>query len=97
LLDLLAVIADKAVNAVQSKSDRPDAYCLLHAAELASALRIDMIVRFTPTAENYFHQVNRVQILAAIGEAKGDYAPALQKLKKGELAARAEVLVAGTG
>jgi ParB family chromosome partitioning protein len=97
LLDLLAVIAANAVNAVQSKSDRPDPYRLTHAAELASALKIDMAAWFTPTPENYFIRIGKAQILAAIDEAKGEHAPALEKLKKGELAARAEALVAGTG
>jgi len=36
-------------------------------------------------------------ILAAIDEAKGSHSPSLDKLKKAELAARAEMLVAGTG
>jgi ParB family chromosome partitioning protein len=51
---------------------------------------------FVPTAENYFSRVNRAQILAAIDEANGSHAPALEKLKKSELAVRAEQLLAGT-
>jgi ParB family chromosome partitioning protein len=97
LLDLLAIIAARTVNAVQRKGDRPDAYRLTHANDLAKALKLDIGAWFTPTAEGYFNRVSRSQILAAINEAKGDHAPALDKLKKSELAVRAESLVAGTG
>jgi ParB family transcriptional regulator, chromosome partitioning protein len=51
---------------------------------------------FAPGAENYFGRINRTGILAAIDEAKGSHAPALEKLKKAELAARAQDLVAST-
>ncbi|MCZ7593677.1 MAG: hypothetical protein M5U16_01270 [Hyphomicrobium sp.] len=96
LLDLLAFIAATLVDGVQRKTDRPDASRLVHAKQLAEALRLDMTEWFQPTAENYFARVNRVQILAAIDEANGNHAPALEKLKKSELAARAEALVAVT-
>ena len=49
-----------------------------------------------PTAESYFGRVNSSQILAAIDEAKGEHAPALEKLKKARAAARAEKLVGKT-
>jgi ParB family chromosome partitioning protein len=97
LLDLLAIVAAKAVNAVQRKGDRPDACRLVHANDLAKSLKLDIGAWFTPTAEGYFNRVSRVQILAALDEAKGEHAPALDKLKKSELAVRAESLVAGTG
>lgn len=97
LLDLLAFIAANAVNAVQRKADRPDAGRLAHGQALAQAVRLDMSAWFTPNAEGYFSRVNKGLILAAIDEAKGSHAPALEKLKKAELAARAEALVAGTG
>jgi len=61
------------------------------------ALNLDLSAWFTPTADNYFSRINRAQILAAIDEAKGEHAPALDKLKKSELANRAEAIVAGTG
>jgi ParB family chromosome partitioning protein len=51
---------------------------------------------FNPTAGNYFGRVNRAQILSAIDEANGSHAPALEKLKKSELAVRAEALISGT-
>lgn len=95
LLCLLAYIAASAVDAVQRKVDRPDAARLAHADLLALALQVDMDVWFKPTAESYFGRVNRAQILAAIDEANGVHAPSLEKLKKSELAVRAEQLVAG--
>ena len=52
---------------------------------------------FQPTADAYFGRVSKGFILAAINEAKGSHAPSLDKLKKAELAARAEALVTGTG
>ena len=84
------------VNAVQRKQDRPDCARLQHAADFAKALKLDVGAWFTPTADSYFNRVNRAQILADIDEAKGEHAPALEKLKKSELAIRAEGLVAGT-
>lgn len=96
LLDLLAVIAATSVDAVQRKTDRPDSSRLAHAQALARALQLDMGSWFKPTAENYFARVSRAQIIQAIDEAHGSHAPALEKLKKSELAARAEQLLAGT-
>lgn len=97
LLATLAVLAGTSVDAVQRKADRPDSARLKHADELANAVALDMTGWFMPTAENYFCRVSRAQILAAIDEAKGSHAPALEKLKKAELAKRAEDLLSGTG
>ncbi len=96
LLDLLAFIAASSVDAVQRKGDLPNASRIVHARALGHALQLDMGNWFVPTAENYFSRVNRAQILAAIDEANGSHAPALEKLKKSELAVRAEQLLAGT-
>lgn len=97
LLALLAYIAGCSVDAVQRKGMRPDARRVLHADALAQALKLDMTAWYAPTAEGFFARIARADILAAIDEAKGTHAPALDKLKKGELAARAEQLLAGTG
>ena len=96
LLDLLAVIAATSVDAVQRKLDRSDSSRLSHAQALARALQLEMGNWFEPTAENYFARVSRAQIIQAIDEAHGSHAPALEKLKKSELAVRAEQLLAGT-
>lgn len=95
LLDLLAIIAAGSIDAVQRKTDRPDASRLIHAKSLAAALQLDMSNWFQPSAQNYFAHVKRSQILAAIDEANGSHGPALDKLKKSELAQRAEQLLAG--
>jgi ParB family chromosome partitioning protein len=97
LLQLLALVAAKSVDAIQHKADRPNSGRLKHAESLAVALGLDMTDWFKPTAESYFARVSRTQILEAIDEAKGEHAPSLEKLKKAELAARAEQLLAGTG
>lgn len=96
LLDLLAFIAATSVDAVQSKGDLPSSSRLVHAKALSHALQLDMGNWFAPSAENYFGRVNRAQILSAIDEANGTHAPALEKLKKSELAVRAEQLLSGT-
>jgi ParB family chromosome partitioning protein len=97
LLNVLAVLVGASVDAVQRKADRCNAPRLLYADDMANALSLDMTDWFTPTADNYFSRVNRSQILEAIDEAKGSHAPAFEKLKKSELAANAERLLAGTG
>ncbi len=94
LLSLLAYLAALSVNAVQTAHDRPDCDRLKHANDLAEALQLDMGKWFTPTAQNYFSRVNRNLIMTAIDEAQGGHGPALDKLKKGELAIRAEAIVA---
>lgn len=98
LLDLLACCAALTVRAIRTKQDKADGSRLVHADQLANALKLDMKEWFTPTAANYFNRVGKQQILEAVTEAKGQpHAPALEKLKKGELATQAERLVDGTG
>lgn len=96
LLDILAFIASQAVNAVQAKANAPDSARLQHANALAQALSLNMASRFRPTAQNFFSRISRASILAAVDEAKGGYGPGLEKLKKADLAARAESMIADT-
>lgn len=98
LLDLLAFCAATTVDAVQVKHDGEQNARLAHAAQLASALSLDMKAWFTPTAANYFSRIAKPQILDALREAKGTPpAPAWEKLKKADLAALAEREVSDTG
>ena len=98
LLDLLTFCAACMVNTVQHKTDRPDCARLEHAKQLGMALKLDMKVWFTPTAENYFSRVSKPQILEALTVARNQPpAPAWEKLKKAELAVLAEREIAGTG
>jgi ParB family chromosome partitioning protein len=99
---LLAFCVALTVDAVQIKGGRESpgqaSGRIRHADSLATALKLDMKEWFTPTAENYFSRVGKPQILAAIAEAKGQPpAPAWEKLKKGDLARRAEQELAGSG
>jgi ParB family transcriptional regulator, chromosome partitioning protein len=96
LLEMLALVAATTVDAMQRKGDSLQATRLQHAKHLGHALQLNMSTWFNPTAENYFGRVTRDQILAAIDEAKGSHGPALEKLKKSQLAARAEQMLAGT-
>jgi ParB family chromosome partitioning protein len=99
LLDLLAVCAATALDAVWTRGQTAQAHHLVEADCLANALNLDMSAWFTPTAENYFGRVSRQQILDALTEARGGQppAPAWLKLKKTELASLAEREVGGTG
>lgn len=97
LLATLALLAGMSVDTVQRKTDRADGGRLKNADELADAVALDMTGWFAPTAQNYFSRVSRAQILAAIDEVKAGHAPALEKLKKAELAKCAADLLSDTG
>lgn len=98
LIDLLTFCAACTLNAVQMKADRPDAPRLVHAGQLATVLQLDMTAWFTPTAENYFNRVSKLQILEALQQARQQPpAPAWANLKKAELAKLAERAIAATG
>lgn len=85
------------VNAVhEAYNRRPKA--IAHADRLAEALALDMAaVGWRPTAEAYLARVTKGRILAAVHEARGE--PAAERiagLKKAEMAAAAEELLAGS-
>jgi ParB family chromosome partitioning protein len=55
-------------------------------------------VGWSPTVDNYLGRVTKARILKAVREAKGEaQAERIAHLKKGEMAAEAERLLAGTG
>ena len=86
------------VNAVhESWSRRPRA--LTHADRVASAVALDMVAAgWSPTVDNFFGRVTKARILQAVREAKGESAAQLiDHLKKGEMAERAQELLAGSG
>lgn len=97
LLTLLAFVTGYVVDATRHKNERADTDRLVHADVLARAVSLDMTHWYTPTAEGYFNRIRRAQIMASIDEAKGGHGPALEKLKKTELATRAEAQISGTG
>jgi ParB family chromosome partitioning protein len=95
---LFAHCVSLSVNAVfETHNRRPRA--LAHVDRLAQALDLDMVAAgWSPTIENYFGRVTKARILEAVREAKGDGAAELiDHLKKGEMAERAQELLAGSG
>ena len=94
---LFAHVVGLSVNAAyQSWDRRPRA--LVHADRLAQAVNLDMTAAgWTPTVDNYLGRVTKVRILQAVAEAKGQRAAdRIAHLKKGEMAAEAETMLAGT-
>lgn len=95
---LFAHCISASVNAVYEPwNRRPRA--LAHADRLAKATQLDMVAAgWTPTVDTYLGRVTKARILAAVREAKGEHAAQLiDHLKKGEMAERAEALLAGSG
>jgi ParB family transcriptional regulator, chromosome partitioning protein len=95
---LFAHCVGASVNAVQETwNRRPRA--LAHAGQLATAVRLDMTAAgWTPTVESYLGRVTKARILQALREAKGEAtAERIAHLKKGEMAAQAQDLLAGAG
>jgi ParB family chromosome partitioning protein len=95
---LFAHVVSLSVNAVhESWNRRPRA--LAHADHLAKAVDLDMAAAgWTPTVDNFLGRVTKARILQAVAEAKGQRAAdRIEHLKKGEMAAEAETLLANTG
>ena len=95
---LFAHCVSLSVNAMfEPYNRRPRA--LAHADRLAEALDLDMVAAgWSPTVENYLGRVTKARILGAVREAKGEQAAQLiDHLKKGEMAEKAEALLAGSG
>jgi ParB family chromosome partitioning protein len=95
---LFAHCVGASVNAVQEAwNRRPKA--LAHAGRLAEAVQLDMAAGgWTPTVESYLGRVPKARILQAVREARGEAAAErIAHLKKGEMAARAQDLLADSG
>jgi len=95
---LFAHCVSLSVNAVfETHNRRPRA--LAHSDRLAEALSLDMVAAgWSPTIENYLGRVTKARILEAVREANGERAARLiDHLKKGEMAEKAQELVAGSG
>ncbi|WP_428484622.1 ParB/RepB/Spo0J family partition protein [Rhodopila sp.] len=95
---LFAHCVGLSVNAVhEAYSRRPQV--LAHADVLAKAVDLDMAAAgWTPTVDTYLGRVTKARILQAVREAKGEHAAQLiDHLKKGEMAEKAEALLAGSG
>ncbi len=86
------------VNAVhEAWNRRPRAFD--HADRLAQAVDLDMAaLAWKPTVDNFLGRVTKARILQAVAEAKGRHtADRIAHLKKGDMAAEAETLLANTG
>ncbi len=95
---LFAHCVGLSVNAVfEPYNRRPRA--LAHADRLAAALDFDMAgLGWSPTVDNFLGRVTKARILAAVREGRGErQAQLIDHLKKGEMAERAQGLLAGTG
>jgi ParB family chromosome partitioning protein len=70
-----------------------------HALQLAEVVKLDMGAQgFVTAAGNYLGRIKKQQILETLAEAKGqDTANLIAHLKKKDMAAEAERLLAGTG
>jgi ParB family chromosome partitioning protein len=95
---LFAHVVSLSVNAVhEAWNRRPRA--LAHADQLAQTVELDMAAAgWKPTVDNFLGRVTKARILQAVAEAKGQRAAdRIEHLKKGDMAAEAEMLLAGTG
>ena len=95
---LFAHCVSLTVNAVnEAYNRRPRA--IAHADRLAEALSLDIAATgWTPSVDNFLGRVTKARILDAVREARGeDQARRIEMLKKGEMAAQAEHLLAGSG
>jgi ParB family chromosome partitioning protein len=86
------------VNAVYEPWNRRT-HALAHADRIAEATGLDVAaVGWSPTVDNYLGRVTKARILQAVREARGGTASQLiEHLKKGEMAARAQELLTGSG
>jgi ParB family chromosome partitioning protein len=95
---LLAHCVGLTVNAViEPYNRRPKA--IGHADRLAEAVGLDMAAAgWAPTVENFLGRVTKARILGAVRDACGArQAEVIEHLKKDEMAARAQELLAGSG
>jgi ParB family chromosome partitioning protein len=95
---LFAHIVSLSVNAVcEPWNRRPRAFA--HADRLAQAVDLDMAAAgWKPTVDNFLGRVTKARILQAVAQAKDQRAAdRIEHLKKGDMAAEAETLLADTG
>ncbi len=91
LVELLAVCVAATVNVVTPNEHSENADVL------ARAVALDMRAWWTATAAGYFQHIPKAAIVTAAPQFAPNYGARLSVLRKGELAATAERLAAGTG
>ena len=89
--------ASRSMRCIEPWNRRPRAFA--HADRLAQAVDLDMAAAgWKPTMDNFLGRVTKARILQAVAEAKGQRAAdRIEHLKKGDMAAEAETLLADTG
>lgn len=95
---LLAHCVGLTINAVVDPYNRrPKA--IVHADRLAEAVGLDMAAAgWAPTVENFLSRVTKARILSAVRDVCGQpQAELIEPLKKDEMAAKAQELLAGSG
>jgi ParB family chromosome partitioning protein len=95
---LFAHCVSLSVNAMfEPYNRRPRA--MANADRLAETLGLDMVAAgWTPKVDNFLGRVTKARIVGAVREAKGERAAQLiEHLKKGEMAEKAEAMLAGSG
>jgi ParB family chromosome partitioning protein len=95
---LFAHCVAQGVNAtIEPYNRRPRA--IAHADRLAQAVDLDMAAAsWTPTVDSFLGRVTKARILQAVREARGEgQAQLIDHLKKGEMAEKAEGLLASSG
>lgn len=96
-MNLLAHCASLTVNAIRAPG-MTEAHAEAHADVLAQAIALDMAACWQPTAAGYFSRITKEQIVEAVREGVSEQAAqGIDHLKKSEMAAAAEKLLAGTG
>ncbi|MCP3476434.1 ParB/RepB/Spo0J family partition protein [Bradyrhizobium sp. CCGUVB1N3] len=94
---LFAHVVSLSVNAVYEPwNRRPRAFA--HADRIAQAIDLDMAAAgWKPTVDNFLGRLTKARILQAVAQAKGQRAAdRIAHMKKGDMAAEAETLLAGT-
>jgi len=91
LLEYLALLVAKTVFRHRLHASSDDAK---HLDGLMHELGLNMATWWQPTAADYFQHVSKERTLDVIRSAQGDVDAALTKLKKGDLVAQAETLMA---
>jgi ParB family transcriptional regulator, chromosome partitioning protein len=92
---LFAHVVSLSINAVhEAWNRRPRAFA--HADHLAQAVGLDMAAAgWKPTVDNFLGRVTKRRILQAVAESKGQgAAESIEHLKKGDMAVKAEALLA---
>ena len=92
-LEIISFCAATTVNALQGKNSPQ-----VPAKELADAVSLDMKQWWEPSADNYLTLVTKSKMIEAVIDAKGGKAAyGMDKMKKAEVIAHAEIALKGSG